>query len=480
MNLSSVASALGAGYEGYGVDQQEALRKATLQKQQDDADQDRMNRLLMAGYRPQTTPNPALNAALSGATGQGNIPLQTGMTGGTTPAPKPLDAALARAAASPATPSAPMGQPAPPPGPAPLTITTRTGGPQTLAFDYDSSPEGMKERRDRAKEVEETTRQQTLAKQKADEAQTEHLAAQTRAFGSLKRYFPTDPSAQQPFDAANNDYVKSFNDLETQDRATRGQIAASDAAAKSQTALAERQATLENGKIRESEDPITHVKTYSRFDPATNTMVPIAGAAPKNTAAGSAQNAPQMAAAKANLESAMTNMTAFENKLKAGQATYSPEDATLASLASSPTANTAGGVMGGVSAEISNRALAKLQQSNPDLWQYVTNKKYVAEAILNTHKRPNQTQYEIEQELSGAGPTSDATTEGYGKQIDMGASRRQRMYQDVFGGSTPNASGTPSGNGAGKNTQRAARWDALVASGMDKASATAQVQREIP
>lgn len=470
MNLSSVASALGAGFQGYDQDQQEATRKALVARQQSDQDEDRVNRMIAMGYHPVAPPtNPALSAALGPATGT-----TPGMTPGGPSAP--LDAALTAAA----TPTAPN-------VPANVTVTT-AAGPQHMAFDYDSSPQGQQERKKRTQELEDQTRQQALAKQKAGEAEALRVAAQTRAYGSIQKYYPTDPSATADFDPNANDYVKSFADLEQTDRETNAEIAKAKAQGVAQQGVIARQADADARKILPNgTDPTTGQPAYVRYDPKTDRMIPIPGSQPTAKAEASAA---QMAAAKANLESAIANMNDFEGKLKTGDASYSPEDATLAALASSPTANTASGIQG-VSSEVSNRALAKIQQDNPDLYRYITNKKYVAEAILNTHKRPNQTQYDIEQELSGAGPTDDPTTPGYSTQIDMGAQRRQRMYQDVFGGGSVLGSGGMAG-GAGNRTaantpadpakqaQRAARWNQLVTRGMDKASATAQVTREIP
>lgn len=154
----------------------------------------------------------------------------------------------------------------------------------------------------------------------------------------------------------------------------------------------------------------------------------------KPVAAGNAQTAPQMAAARANMESAMKTMDDYEAKLRVHPEIYGPTEATLGALSSSPTAMTAQHPWDIPMSYGANKASQHLQASNPELARYLTAKKFVAEAVLNTHKRPNQTQYEIEQELGGVGPVPS------NMQIDMVAARRNRMYQEVF--ANPNAGGT--------------------------------------
>lgn len=173
-------------------------------------------------------------------------------------------------------------------------------------------------------------------------------------------------------------------------------------------------------------DPATGVTKYMTRSDALNKDKAAA------TGAG-AQNAPQMAAAKTNMEAAMKIMDDYEAKLKAGTAKYGVLDATMGAMASSPAALNTKGLTGGVESLAANAASSRLQNSNPELTRYLTAKKYIAEAILNTHKRPNQTQYEIEQEISGAGPNPQ------GMQIDMAANRRKNMYNEVF--NNPNAGG---------------------------------------
>lgn len=173
-------------------------------------------------------------------------------------------------------------------------------------------------------------------------------------------------------------------------------------------------------------DPVTHeTKFYTR-----------SGALGKDKApAGGGQNAPQMAAAKTNLESARKTMDTFEEALRNGTAEYGPFDATKGAMGSSEQAQTATGKLGALESLAANYAGASLREKNPSLSEYLKAKKFVAEAILNTHKRPNQTQYEIEQELSGIGPRMDGfKSPEAASQIAQSKDRRDRMYNEVFGG----------------------------------------------
>jgi len=190
----------------------------------------------------------------------------------------------------------------------------------------------------------------------------------------------------------------------------------------------------------------------------------VEGTTPKVAAGPGGQNAPQMAAAKANLESARQIMNEYEDKLKRGEATIGVLGATEGALASSPTALTAKSPWDALMSLGANASAQHLQSSDPDLARYMTAKKYVAEAILNTHKRPNQTQYEIEQELSGAGPGATP------QQIDMGRERRDRMYSEVFANPAAGAvaSSHPTAPSSGDvnlgHPSRAQQlWDAAVA-----------------
>ena len=201
--------------------------------------------------------------------------------------------------------------------------------------------------------------------------------------------------------------------------------------------------------------------TYGEYDKKTHTIkaVPSEGLRPKSASGAGGQNAPQMAAAKANLESARKLMNDYEDKLVAGKADYGVMGATEGALASSPAALTAHGPWDAAMSLASNAAASHLQSSNPELARYMTAKKYVAEAILNTHKRPNQTQYEIEQELSGAGPNASPM------QIAVGRERRDRMYNEVF--ANPNAgavasSGAPAASHGATASHAQSLWDAAV------------------
>lgn len=144
-------------------------------------------------------------------------------------------------------------------------------------------------------------------------------------------------------------------------------------------------------------------------------------------------NGPQMAAAKANYEAAIKTMDDYEAKLARGEATYGPLDATKGAIGSSEQAQTAKGILGPVESLVSNVAGASLRGDNPELANYLKAKKFLAEAALNTHKRPNQTQYEIEQELSGIGPRSEFISPEARAQIAQSAERRANFGRDVFG-----------------------------------------------
>ncbi len=167
------------------------------------------------------------------------------------------------------------------------------------------------------------------------------------------------------------------------------------------------------------------------FDPRTRTAttVPLPDVSKSGSGMGSAQTAPQLAAAKANLESAMKVIDDYDAKRLAGLANYTTTEATKGAVGSAPAAMTAPpGLLGPIESLIANTAGQNLNANNPDLAGYLTAKKFVAEAILNTHKRPNQTQYEIEQELSAPGVDASPF------QIQLAKSRRQKMYHEVFGG----------------------------------------------
>lgn len=204
-----------------------------------------------------------------------------------------------------------------------------------------------------------------------------------------------------------------------------------------------------------SQHPAPAFKDFQDVDPATNqprTRILDTHTGGITTEGGGkaggagAQNAPQMAAAKANFETAIKTMDDYEAKLARGEATYGPFDAAKGAVGSSEQAQTAKGLLGPVESFVSNAAGSSLRGDNPDLAEYLKAKKFLAEAALNTHKRPNQTQYEIEQELSGIGPMSDFTSADAKKQIAQSAERRANFGRDVFGIGAPSV--MPSGGGA--------------------------------
>lgn len=213
-------------------------------------------------------------------------------------------------------------------------------------------------------------------------------------------------------------------------------------------------------------DQATQKPIYLQGNTAKGTLEPTNQQARVPAGAG-AQNAPQMGAARANLETARQIMDDFEEKYKAGKVTYTPLEGMGGALASSPEALTAKGPMGAVHSYLANKASALMQEKSPELARYMAAKKFVAEAILNTHKRPNQTQYEIEQELSGMGPGTNPLN------IELGKGRRDKMWNEVFnnpnagataGPSQPTAPGSPTGPiNLGAPTQQQKDWDAAAA-----------------
>lgn len=186
-------------------------------------------------------------------------------------------------------------------------------------------------------------------------------------------------------------------------------------------------------------DPNTGQPTVYRGNSRTGELTSTGIEKPAAAGGVGGQNASQMAAAKANMESAMKTMEDYEAKLKQNPNLFGTLDAAQGALSSSPTAITVQHPWDIPTSLLANAASSRLQEHNPELVKYLTAKKFVAEAILNTHKRPNQTQYEIEQEIGGVGPNPSPM------QIDMVAQRRKRMYEEVFA--------TPQGNQPSKTSE---------------------------
>jgi hypothetical protein len=202
-----------------------------------------------------------------------------------------------------------------------------------------------------------------------------------------------------------------------------------------------------NFAIKEGVDPVTGQPTTKRFETHTGAISAAPEILPKvSKGLGPAVNKPQMDAARTNLEAAKKTMDEFEEKLRTGKATYNPFDATKGAVGSSEQAQTATGLLGPGESFVANTAGASLRSGNSDLAKYLKAKKFAAEAILNTHKRPNQTQYEIEQELSGIGPMwSGWDSPDAASQIAQSKDRRDRMWNEVFGGNATTAA--PSAGG---------------------------------
>ncbi len=215
------------------------------------------------------------------------------------------------------------------------------------------------------------------------------------------------------------------------------------------------QATHRANRITDAQNPESSFTSFQDTDPATgqprtrvlntHTGQVVTEGGGKASAAGGGANGPQMAAAKANYLAAIKTMDDYEAKLASGQANYRPFDATRGALGSSEQTQNAKGIFGPLESFIGNEAGASLRTDNPELANYLKAKKFLAEAALNTHKRPNQTQFEIEQELSGIGPRSDGfTSEDAKTQIAQSAERRKRFGSEVFGiGADQGGGGTP-------------------------------------
>jgi hypothetical protein len=286
--------------------------------------------------------------------------------------------------------------PAAPQGPM-IPVMNQQGGTDQLVAGEPMALRKIRETADAAQ-----SRQQAVDAQKAKEAADAATLKNQRLYGGLKAEFPHHPLAKAPFDP-NTDYASAIAD----------------------------QRDLR--KIGAAQPHMVAVQDLN--DPTKGVLVPAseaAGRAPwKGAVAGNAQNAPQMAAAKANLESAMKVIDDYDLKRKNGTANYTVNEATKGAIGSAPEATTAKpGMLGKLDSYFDNAANADLNKNNSDLAAYLTAKKFVAEAILNTHKRPNQTQYEIEQELSAPGVNASPF------QLDLAKARRDKMYQEVFGGAS--------------------------------------------
>lgn len=427
MNLASLFGAAGAGFKGYDEDQQEAAQKALLARNQQAQDEDRINRLAMAGFRPRVQPNPALNAALPPVTPQGGPSA-------------PLDAALNA-------PKAPISTPMGPPSGPTATVTT-ANGPQTMDFDYDSSPEGLKERRDRAKELADQARQAALAKQKADEAEAVRVATQRRAYGSIQKYYKDDPSAQADFDPNANDYVKSFADLESQDRDTKKQIAVAKAQAAAQVAAADRAAQNENNKIREGKDAQGNT-TYTRYDPATKTMVPITGVQPgaKGGLGGGGQMSGmtmqvlnRLGMSAKDIRASIQQMNDYETDPN-GLAAVTPEMATKAQVATAQAPSENHGLLSTVNNAAGAFMTSKAQKAmadNTDLQRYRTylfNKQRVGLAFGETLPRVNQEIIKMESMMSGGDLSQNPDLlKAIQERREYGASQLESMLGNMPGG----------------------------------------------
>lgn len=325
-----------------------------------------------------------------------------------------------------------------------VTLPGVDGKPMQILMDPSKTPQASAERRQSLAQAAIDRRAQaaqdaiTARADQANQAKTLAGVKAARAdYNTLKSLDPKHPLVQDPFDADNaanyGDALKFKQSQILQQDAYHPPVSEGDWAP--------------SGAIdKDTGEPILYnKKTGARMLMTNATSKPGAGVG--------GQNAPQMAAAKANMDAAMKIMDDYEAKLKAGNANYGVLDATQGALASSPAALNAKGPLGAAESLLANASSSHLQSSNPELMRYLTAKKYIAEAILNTHKRPNQTQYEIEQEISGAGPNPEAM------QIDMAASRRKRMYDEVFNNPAAGGVGTrPATAPAGGKTPTYEEW----------------------
>lgn len=495
MNLSSIASALGAGFKGYGEDQQEATQNARNQRILDAEDEDRLNRLKLAGFVPSVTPSPQLNSALNAA---GPTPTTGGPSAGLGASASPLDVALsAQPKAPPATPSVPT-----------ATVTT-ANGPQNLTFDYDSSPQGQQERRQRAEEAQKAQEAAALAKQKADEANQIRQAAQTRAYGNIKTYFADDPLAKAPFDADANDYVTAFADMDKQDRDTKAEIAKTKA-----------QLDAENNKIRDSTDKETGETTYSRYNPKLDRMVPILGAQPTPKAGGFAGGG-AATGAQVPLDDMLDRFSEISQHADAvakGQFPITRAYQTREGVAYGIARENASGQgipvkqmavaeaqdalpvgMGGVDPKDPNflryQALMNSQRALGDDVAKVFKGRQNEDAVLrevalaqltpDDYRNPAVVAQKMDRlknviKLAAIGnPQQVAATKDPQRLFNVTGIRAPSTVAGAGGRNNPSGMPNPQAD-AQKQAQRKARWDALVSGGMEKNAATQQVMREIP
>lgn len=395
---------LGQGFEGLG---QDLNTRALLDKQQQrQRSLDALNRLIelqKVGGRD-VGPDELSGNALLSTLGTPQLPVP-GIIGQPSPA------------------SADTTQPPPPPSTTfgvPHVVTGPDG--QRILLDPSQTPEALQEKRGAVLQARIDAR--AAAAQKATAAlETQKEAAKTLAgvkqakadYATLRALAPKHPLVQGAFDsdnAANYGAALRFEEQKQLQTAAAG-MKEGDVAG-----------TFQEPDAQGNSQTVGYTKSGHRM---------ILGGAKPFSAGMGGQNAPQMAAAKANAESAMKIMDDYEKKLRENPELYGSTENTMAALASSPTVQTATGLMGALNSKAGGMSYEKLQKDNPELANYITAKKFMAEAVLNTHKRPNQTQYEIEQELSGVGPHPSP------QQIDMVAARRKRMYDEVF--ANPNAGG---------------------------------------
>jgi hypothetical protein len=358
-------------------------------------------------------------------------------------------------------------------------------GANSYGFNYENSDEGKK-----------ATREAALATQKETATTKAKDQINQMAYGALQRSFKDHPLSAAPYNPG-VDYRDELKSAENPGKYSSAGITAEKGLARYTASLKPdkpEQFTIMQGTGTDGKQHIFRVPKVS------GDAQQVDGMEAKAAAGGGGQNAPQMAAAKTNLESARNTMDDFEAKLLAGTASYGPLDATKGALGSSEQTQTAHGVFGGINSLAGNLAGASLRDDNPELSKYLKAKKFTAEAILNTHKRPNQTQYEIEQELSGIGPSLDGkfTSPQMASLVAQSKDRRDRMYNDVFanpnagavagtapqhGSSSTPASPVPQLLSGGPSAPASrpplsARVTQLKSMGLSKSAAMAQLQHE--
>lgn len=498
MDFQDIARVLGAATGGYAQDQETELKRKALARSQGVQDEDRLNRALQAGYRPtgpmaaQATKLDALAPTFEAmstapsAPGSEMLPGMQGRGG--------MMQALAAAAKERANAMNPANVPQ-------MTVTT-ANGPQSLAFDYESSPTGLAERKQRAKELQDQARQTAVDAQKAQEAallkkqEADQKAAEATAhakadYNTLKSIAPTHPLVRQPFDATNMaNYSKAIDAFHADRTAS----------------IASAGTWANSGDV----DKATGEPIY--VNSRTMERKTLTGAQPKAGAGGAGgqtrlpERSQQLGLALHNAVEAlpyhdqvvMSGSPGFVtgwlgeksqqgnqpargalNLTDEGKAYERYIDAINGTLLA--TAHSVGGAR--ISKEQVNMFGGNMMVSTNDPPETVNQKTRAIVDFMNSARATLPPDMVEKQEASlPPAALKFLRDRGYGSP-PTAAGNSVLMQVRSLGGD--DAAITPQGAGNGptadpKQAQRKTRWDQLVSGGMDKATATAQVRREIP